>query len=109
MTLSLMIMKKHLKAKVAEQEQSGTFIERRAYKPFWRKRIGSPQAWRDNGKAVFLCGSYAFDADVVGVSIAKTPPGIEEVPEDRCYEIECKFGLAARKKLTAFLFKEKED
>jgi len=41
MTLSFMIKKKYLAEKVAEQEETGTFHERRAYTKFWRARIGS--------------------------------------------------------------------
>ena len=41
MTLSIMIRKKYLAEKVAEQQETGVFYERRAYSKFWRVRIGS--------------------------------------------------------------------
>ena len=53
MTLSLPITRVYLKQKVAEQRETGVFHERRAYTPFWRKRIGSPAAWEIGGDAVF--------------------------------------------------------
>ena len=92
MTLSFMIMKKYLLEKVAEQEATGTFHERREYKPFWRTRIGSVHAWGDGDEAVFLCGRRAFMADILNITLDETPPGIKEVvPSDLCYNIECKF------------------
>ena len=96
-----MIKKRYLAEKVAEQEATGTFHERREYKPFWRKRIGSVDRWklkssyksgRLNDEAVFLCGSYTFMADILNITLDETPAGIEEVvPGDICYNIECKF------------------
>lgn len=46
MTLSFLIKKKYLAQKVAEQQATGVFFERRAYTKFWRARIGSASAWR---------------------------------------------------------------
>ena len=92
MTLSFMIRKKYLVEKVAEQEATGTFHERREYKPFWRTRIGSVHAWGGRDEAVFLCGRYSFIADILNITLDETPAGIEEVvPGDLCYNIECKF------------------
>lgn len=79
MTLSLMIKRKYLAEKLAEQEETGTFHERREYKSFWRNRIGATNAWKNNGGAVFLCGRYAFMADILNITIDETPPGIEDV------------------------------
>jgi hypothetical protein len=101
-----MIKKRYLAEKVAEQEETGTFHERRAYKPFWRSRIGAPGVWKNRGKAhaVFLCGRYAFCADVLEITLDKTPPGIEDVvPGDLCYNIECKFRECEIDELSVFL------
>ena len=92
MALSLMIKKKYLAQKAAEQEATGTFHERREYKPFWRTRIGSVHTWGIGDMAVFLCGRYSSIADVLNITLDHTPEGIEEVvPSDLCYNIECKF------------------
>lgn len=101
MTLLFMIKKKYLAEKVAEQASTGTFHERREYKPFWRARIGSTARWklkssmkigRNNDDAVFLCGRYAFHADILKITIEETPSGIEDVVKGKlCYDIECKF------------------
>lgn len=92
MTLSFMIKKKYLAEKVAEQEKTDTFHVRREYKPFWRVRIGSTHAWHVGGTAVFLCGRYAFYADILKIIIEETPSGIVGVvPGKLCYNIECKF------------------
>lgn len=108
MTLSFMIKKVYLAEKVAEQEATGTFHERREYKPFWRKRIGSPRTWKWNENvgdyAVFLCGRRTFIADVLNITLDETPPGIEEVvPSDLCYNIECKFLQEELEGLSIFL------
>ena len=93
MTLSFMIKRKYLTEKVAEQTATGSFHERRAYSPFWRKRIGSTHAWHLGGEAVFLCGRDTYRAEVLCVSIERTPPGLGDViTTDLCYDIECKFG-----------------
>lgn len=94
MTLSLMIKKKYIIEKLIEQAQNGTFYERREYNPFWRKRIGATSQWSHArpGAAVFLCGKYAFWADVRRITIEKTPPTIKDVVTSSvCYSIECKF------------------
>jgi hypothetical protein len=108
-----MIKKRYLAEKVAEQEETGTFHERREYKPFWRKRIGSVDRWklkssykfgRLNDEAVFLCGSYTFRADILNITLDETPAGIEEVvPGDLCYNIECKFLQEELEGLAIFL------
>ena len=106
MTLSFMIKRKYLIEKVAEQEATGTFHERRAYKPFWRSRIGAPGVWKNRGKAhaVFLCGRYAFCADVLEITLDKTPPGIEDVVDGSlCYNIECRFLSSELEGLSTFL------
>ena len=92
MTLSFPIKKRYLAEKVAEQQQSGVFHERRAYTKFWRKRIGGTHQWRLGGKAVFLCGRDAFRATVRRIIIEPTPAGIEDVVQSKlCYCIECQF------------------
>ena len=92
MTLSFMIKKRYLAAKVAEQQQSGVFHERRAYTRFWRKRIGAVSSWNRGGRAVFLCGRDAFRATVRRITIEPTPAGIEDaVVTKLCYRIECQF------------------
>lgn len=104
MTLSFMIKKKYLAEKVKEQEETGTFHERRAYKPFWRTRIRSIHAWGNGGEAVFLCGKYAFMADILNITIDETPEGIEDVvPGKLCYDIECKFLQGELEALSMFL------
>lgn len=106
MTLCFLIRKKYLAEKVIEQEATGTFHERRAYKPFWRSRIGAPGVWKNRGKAhaVFLCGRYAFCADVLEIALDKTPPGIEDVVGGSlCYNIECKFLPEEFEELKTFL------
>lgn len=104
MTLSFMIKKKHLVEKVIEQETTGTFHERRAYKPFWRKRIRSTHRWHLGGEAVFLCGMHAYYADVLNITIDETPPGIDDVvPEKLCYIVKCKFPHKELKWINAFL------
>jgi hypothetical protein len=92
MTLSLMIKKKYLAEKVAEQQDTGVFHERRAYTKFWRARIGSVHAWGPDGRAVFLCGHDVFPAVVRRITIKPTPAGIEDaVTSKSCYNIECEF------------------
>lgn len=92
MTLCLMIKNKYLEEKVREQEKEGTFIERRAYKRFWRSRIGSTHAWMRSGEAVFLCGRKAWRADIQRITIEATPDEIKDVVKTKiCYKIECKF------------------
>ena len=92
MTLSFMIKKHYLAAKVKEQQETGVFHERRAYIRFWRKRIGSMSAWNRGGEAVFLCGRDAFRATVRHITIEATPAGIEDaVPSELCYCVECQF------------------
>ena len=104
MTLSFMIKKKYLAEKVIEQEATGTFHERREYKPFWRIRIGSTHAWHLGGDAVFLCGRYAFVADIRNIVIDETPTGIEDVVgRALCYNIECKFLPEEFEELKTFL------
>ena len=104
MTLSLMIKKHYLVEKVAEQEATGTFHERREYKTFWRTRIGSVHTWGIGDTAAFLCGRYAFTADILKITLDETPPGIEEVvPGDLCYNIECKFLQYELERLSSFL------
>ena len=113
MTLSFMIQKRYLAEKVAEQEETGTFHERRAYTKFWRSRIGSVSRWtlesplKSGGlfyDAVFLCGRYSFIADVLNITLDETPAGIEEVvPSDLCYNIECKFLQGELEGLATFL------
>ena len=99
-----MIKKRFLAEKIAEQEQTGIFHERREYKPFWRRRIGSPNAWKNGGEAVFLCGMYAFRADVQNINIDETPHEIEDVvPGKLCYNIECKFLSEELEGLKTFL------
>ena len=104
MTLSLMIKKKFLAEKVAEQEATGTFHERREYKTFWRTRIGSVHTWGIGDLAVFLCGRHAFTADILNITLDETPSGIAEVvPSDLCYNIECKFLQEELEGLSIFL------
>ena len=101
MTRSFMSKKKYLAEKVAEQEETGTFHERRAYTKFWRRRIGSVDRWklkssykfgRLNDEAVFVCGRYSFIAYILNITLDETPAGIAEVVlSDLCYNIECKF------------------
>ena len=91
MTPSFIIQKRYLAEKVAEQEATGTFHERREYKPFWRKRIGSTHRWHLGGDAVFLCGKHAWRADVLNIIIEKTPDAYTTVAGQMCYTIECKF------------------
>jgi hypothetical protein len=87
-----MIKRRYLIEKVAEQEKTGTFHERRAYTKFWRKRIGSTHQWHLGGEAVFLCGKHAWRADILNVTIEKTTPNIKDVVNSEvCYNIECKF------------------
>lgn len=85
-----MIKKRYLAEKVAEQEATGTFHERREYKPFWRKRIGSVNQLA-GGNAVFLCGRHAFTADILNITIGETPDEYADVAGKICYNIECKF------------------
>lgn len=73
MTLSPMIKKKYLAEKVAEQQKTGAFTERRAYNKFWRVRIGSPAAWNSGGRAMFLCGRDVFPAVVRRITTEPTP------------------------------------
>jgi len=113
MTLSFMIKRKYLAQKVAEQEETGTFHERRAYKPYWRARIGSVNRYtfvssyklgRFDRRAVFLCGRYAFVADILNITIDETPPSIEDVVASKfCYNIECKFLSSELEGLSMFL------
>ena len=92
MTLSPMIKKKYLAEKVAEQQKTGAFTERRAYNKFWRVRIGSPAAWNSGGRAMFLCGRDVFPAVVRRITTEPTPAGIEDVvTSELCYNIECEF------------------
>jgi hypothetical protein len=113
MTLSFMIKKKYLLEKVVEQEETGTFHERRAYTKFWRARIGSVSRWtlksslKSGGlfaDAVFVCGRYAYYANILNITLEETPPGIEEVvPGDLCYNIECEFYSGELEGLSMFL------
>lgn len=104
MTLSFMIQKRFLAEKVAEQEETGTFHERREYKPFWRSMIRSINAWGPGDYATFLCGRFSFSADIVKISVEKTPQGIDDVvPGDLCYNIECKFLQEELEGLSIFL------
>ncbi len=113
MTLSFMIKKCYLAEKIKEQDSTGTFHERRAYTKFWRTRIGSVSRWTLNSSlksgglfadAVFVCGRYAFYADIMNITLDETPPGIEEVvPSDLCYNIECKFLQEELEGLAMFL------
>jgi len=104
MTLSFMIKKKYLAEKIAEQEQSGTFHERREYKRFWRKRIGSVHEWGNFfTHAVFLCGRHSFQADVLNISIEETPDKYVSVAGTTCYNIECKFKKDEIDELCVFL------
>ena len=94
MTLCLMIKKKHLIEKLEAQQRTGSFIERRAYKKYWRSRIGSTGVWSTlrKSKAVFLCGRHAFDAEVLKVGLEKTKTGIDDVvTTEVCYAIKCQF------------------
>lgn len=92
-----MIKKKYLELKVREQEKEGTFVEMRAYKPFWRSRIGSVYQWGPrrgyhHADAVFICGRKAWRAAVLGIELARTPKDLKDVVgSEVCYEIECKF------------------
>lgn len=113
MTLSFMIKKVYLTQKVAEQEETGTFHERRAYSKFWRSRIGSVSRWalesslKSGGlfhDAVFLCGRYSFTADILNVTLDRTPQNIDDVvPSDLCYNIKCKFLQEELEGLATFL------
>ena len=104
MTLSFLIKKVHLADKLKEQERTDTFHERRAYKPFWRSRIRSINAWGPGDYATFLCGSFSFSAGIVKISVEKTPQGIDDVvPSDLCYNIECKFLQEELERLSIFL------
>lgn len=117
MTLSFLIKRKYLAQKVEEQIATGVFHERREFKSFWRKRIGSVERWklksslkfgRDNDDAVFLCGRYAYYADILNIRIDETPSGIEDVvPGKLCYTLECKFPSEELEMLSAFLSEEK--
>jgi hypothetical protein len=105
MTLSFMIQKKYLVEKVAEQEATGTFHERREYKPFWRTRIGSVHEWGHFfTRAVFLCGRHSFQADVMNITIEETPAEYADVAGKICYNIECKFSSEELEGLSTFLF-----
>lgn len=104
MTLAFMIKKKYLVEKVTEQEKTGTFHERREYKQFWRKRIGSTHQWHLGGDSVFLCGRISFIADVLNITIEKTRPNIEDVVKSKvCYNIECRFPSEELEGLSIFL------
>lgn len=104
MTLSLMIRKKYLVEKVAEQEATGTFHERREYKRFWRARIGSVHKWGHFfTHATFLCGSHAFSANILNIKIIKTPEAYTVVAGKICYDIECKFIQEDLERLSIFL------
>lgn len=104
MTLSFMIKKRYLAEKVEEQKKTGSFIERREYKPFWRKRIGSVHKWGHFfTHAVFLCGRYAYHADILKISIDETPAVYTVVAGQICYNIECKFSGEELEILSAFL------
>ena len=112
MTLSFMIKKKYLVEKVAEQEETGAFHERREYKRFWRTRIGSIDRWkqksslrsgRDNDDAVFLCGRHIFAADIINIEINDTPEAYTTVAGQLCYDITCKFLADELEGLSMFL------
>jgi len=106
MTLCFLIKKEFLREKFEEQQRTGTFIEQREYKPFWRARIGSPQSWSKLRKAnaAFLCGRYVFYADVAEITIKDTPVGIEDiVTSELCYEITCAFPPEELNDLETFL------
>ena len=105
MTLSFMIKKKYLLEKVVEQEDAGTFHERRACTKFWRKRIGSVHEWGHFfTHAVFLCGRYSIHADVMNITIEETPGGIDDVVKSKvCYDIECRFLQEELEGLSIFL------
>ena len=109
MTLSLMIKRKYLLEKVNEQVETGTFHERREFKSFWRTRIKSVSRWgprKGNGKnyAVFICGTHAYYANILNITIDETPSGIEDVvPGKLCYNIECKFPSEELESLSLFL------
>lgn len=97
MVLCFMIKKKYLEEKVREQEKEGTFIERRAYKPFWRSRIGSVHQWgprlrHNHAEAVFLCGRDSWSAEIIEITLSRTPEELKDVVgREVCYEIKCKF------------------
>ena len=103
MTLSFIIQKRYLAEKVAEQEATGTFHERREYKPFWRTRIGGTYKWRHGGDAVFLCGRYKFAANIRNITIEETPEEYAQVAGKVCYNIECKFRQEEMEDLSTFL------
>ena len=105
MTLCFMIKKKYLEEKVKEQEETGVFHERRAYKPYWRARIRSTHAWHlGGGAAVFLCGRYGFEADVLNVVIDETPSEMKDIIKDKfCYVINCRFLSMEFEALSLFL------
>jgi hypothetical protein len=91
-TLSFPIKKSYLAEKVSEQQATGIFYERRANTKFWRTRIGSTNAWRVGGKAVFLCGRDSFRATIRAITFERTPEAIHDVvATDVCYRIECQF------------------
>jgi len=109
MTLCFMIMKKYLREKFEEQQQTGQFIERREYKPYWRSRIGSPLSWSKlrRANAAFLCGRYVFNAEVKRIRVRDTPFEVNDVIEsDICYEISCWFPPEELKALETFLAPE---
>ena len=112
MTLSFMIKKKYLAEKVAEQEATGTFHERREYKQFWRARIGSVDRWklkslsrsgRENDDAIFQYGRYAFAADIINIEINNTPEAYTTVAGKVCYDITCKFPVDELEGLSTFV------
>jgi len=104
MTLCFLIRKKYLDEKLIEQEDTGTFHERRACSKFWRKRIGSVHAWGPGDDAVFLCGRHHFRADILGIEVGSTPSEITDVVDgEYCYVIECKFLQSSLERLAAFL------
>lgn len=105
MTLCFMIKKQYLRKKLGKQQRTGEFIERRTYKPYWRARIGSPLSWSKLRKssAVFLCGRYAFYADVIDISLDSTLEGLDDVVATLCYNIKCRFSPEELKELETFL------
>lgn len=105
MTLCFLIKKRYLQEKLEEQQRTGSFIERREYKPYWRVRIGSTGVWSmlRRARAVFLCGQNAFDADVLKVELERTIPGIGDVVKTNvCYNIMCRFPPEELKALETF-------
>lgn len=92
MTLSLMIKKKYLLEKVEEQENTGTFTERRSYSRFWRARIKATGSWGPNDHAVFLCGRHAYPAEIIQIVIGAVPTKYRDVlVGDVCYCVICRF------------------